>query len=76
VSPPYSQELHEMHYLGKGAWVQPPDPPAAGRETLVDDNAIEVVQLGAGVLAGIVLAGAAAAGASRYRHNHAHPRAA
>jgi hypothetical protein len=39
-----------------------------------DDNAVEVLQLGAGVLAGIALAGAAAAAASRRNHAHmGHP---
>ena len=40
----------------------------------VDDNAFEVLQLGAGVLAGIALAGAGMAVASRRSHAHAaHP---
>ncbi|WP_161988529.1 hypothetical protein [Pedococcus bigeumensis] len=40
----------------------------------VDDNAIEVLQLGAGLFAGIALAGAGAALASRRTHAHmAHP---
>ena len=37
----------------------------------IDDNAIEVLQLGAGILAGVALAGAGMAVASRRRHAHA-----
>jgi hypothetical protein len=40
----------------------------------VDDNAVEVFQLGAGILAGVALAGAGMAAASRRTHAHAaHP---
>ena len=40
----------------------------------LDDNALEVFQLGAGVLAGLALAGAGAAVISRRNHAHAaHP---
>jgi hypothetical protein len=39
-----------------------------------DDNAIEVLQLGAGILAGVALAGAGMSLASRRSHGHvAHP---
>jgi hypothetical protein len=44
---------------------------APGRTQFIDDNAVEYLQLGAGVLAGIALAGAGAAVASRRPH---HPR--
>lgn len=37
-----------------------------------DESTIEVVQLGAGVLAGVALAGAGLAVATRRRHSHAH----
>ena len=40
----------------------------------VDDNAVEVLQLGAGILAGVALAGAGMAVASRRTHGRAaHP---
>ena len=40
----------------------------------IDDNALELLQLGGGVLAGIALAGAGVALASRRSHTHAaHP---
>ena len=40
----------------------------------VDDNAVEYLQLGAGLLAGIALAGAGMAATSRRSHGHAaHP---
>jgi len=40
----------------------------------VDDNAVEYLQLGAGILAGITLAGAGMVVASRRSHGHAaHP---
>ena len=40
----------------------------------IDDNAVEVMQLGAGLLAGVALAGAGAAAFSRRSHGHlAHP---
>ena len=40
----------------------------------IDDNGVEVLQLGAGLLAGIALAGAGAAAFSRRNHGHlAHP---
>jgi hypothetical protein len=52
-------------------------PTPAGSPTQViriDDNAIEVLQLGAGILAGFALAGAGAAAFSRRSHGHlAHP---
>ena len=41
----------------------------------VDDNAIEVVQLGAGLLAGFALAGAGLAVASRRTHAQSHTHA-
>jgi hypothetical protein len=41
---------------------------------VVDDNAVEVLQLGAGILAGVALAGAAVTMASRRSHNRVgHP---
>lgn len=66
---PYSQELYEMHYLGIPV---DPSPPVVAR-MLVGDNAVEPLQLGAGVLAGVALAGAGLAVASRRRHAPAHP---
>ena len=49
----------------------------SGRTTptiTIDDNGVEVLQLGAGLLAGIALAGAGAAAFSRRNHGHlAHP---
>jgi hypothetical protein len=39
----------------------------------VDDNALELVQLGGGVLAGLALAGAGRAMASRRQHAHPIP---
>jgi hypothetical protein len=52
-------------------------PAPAGSSTRViriDDNAVEVLQLGAGLLAGFALAGAGAAAFSRRSHGHlAHP---
>lgn len=40
----------------------------------IDDNGVEVLQLGAGLLAGLALAGAGAAAFSRRTHAHAaHP---
>ena len=52
--------------------------PAGGGSSVtfrpIDDNAIEVLQLGAGILAGVALAGAGMAMASRRTHGHAaHP---
>ena len=38
----------------------------------IDDNGVEVLQLGAGLLAGLALAGAGAAAFSRRTHGHAH----
>jgi hypothetical protein len=37
----------------------------------IDDNGVEVLQLGAGLLAGLALAGAGAAAFSRRGHSHA-----
>ncbi|KGN33002.1 hypothetical protein N802_15530 [Knoellia sinensis KCTC 19936] len=39
----------------------------------IDDNAVEYLQLGAGVLAGVALAGAGVAMVSRHHHRAAHP---
>jgi hypothetical protein len=48
--------------------------PGATNTITVDDNAIEMLQLGGGVLAGIALAGAGVAFVSRRSHHHAaHP---
>lgn len=45
-----------------------------GPTITVDDNALELLQLGGGVLAGLALAGAGVALASRRTHTHAaHP---
>jgi hypothetical protein len=55
---PYSQELYEMHYLGIPV---DPSPPVVAR-MLVGDNAVEPLQLGAGL-----------AVASRRCHAPAHP---
>lgn len=41
-------------------------------ETPVDDNAVELLQVGGGLAAGLALAGAAAALASRRRHATPH----
>jgi hypothetical protein len=49
-----------------------------GRPTLTnptDDNGVEVLQLGAGLLAGLALAGAGAAAFSRRTHSQAHGHA-
>ena len=40
--------------------------------TTIDDNGVEVLQLGAGLLAGLALAGAGAAAFSRRTHSHSH----
>ena len=64
VSLSHSQEAYECHYLGKCAGSGSP-----GTQVLrFDDNALEYVQLGAGVLAGIALTGAGMAAASRRGH--------
>ena len=39
----------------------------------VDDDALELMQVGAGILAGVALAGAGAALVSRRRHGHPTP---
>lgn len=50
------------------------DPAGAPRVVRIDNNAIEYLQLGGGLLAGIALAGAGMAVASRRGHTHlAHP---
>jgi hypothetical protein len=70
---PYSQDVYENHYLSP---LPEPAPPVAGPSNyrFVDDNAIEVLQLGAGILAGAALAGAGAAAFSRRSHGQmAHP---
>ena len=55
-------------YEGPATTVSP------GQVIRIDDNAVEVLQLGAGLLAGIALAGAGAAAFSRRSHGHlAHP---
>jgi hypothetical protein len=41
----------------------------------IDDNGVEVLQLGAGLLAGLALAGAGAAAFSRRTHTHTHATA-
>ena len=41
----------------------------------IDDNGVEVLQLGAGLLAGLALAGAGAAAFSRRSHSHPHATA-
>ena len=62
-----TDEQYRCHYLGECTGVTPSSTPSPR----VDDNAIEYLQLGAGVLAGIGLAGAGmAAAASRRRHAH------
>lgn len=68
----HSQYQYECHYLNKckGVGSSLPSPVVLP----VDDNAVEYLQLGAGVLAGIGLAGAGLAAASRRSQGHvAHP---
>lgn len=43
------------------------------REVLVDDNSLEYLQIGLAALAGVAVAGAAAAGVRRHEHHAAHP---
>ena len=52
-----------------------PDPAGSSTQVIrIDDNAVEVMQLGAGLLAGVALAGAGAAAFSRRSHGRlAHP---
>ena len=47
--------------------------PAPGPGGTFDDDAVEYLQLGAGLLAGIALAGAGAAMVSRRHHRDPHP---
>ena len=48
--------------------------PSGVTTVTIDDNALEMLQLGGGVLAGLALAGAGAAVISRRSHSHAaHP---
>jgi hypothetical protein len=72
VTLPYSQDVYERHY---GTQVEPATPAyrPITRIVRVDDNEMEVLQLAAGVLAGIALAGTGAAVASRRTHAQAHP---
>lgn len=49
---------------------QGPDATGSGGPVVIDDNAVEVLQLGAGLLAGVALTGAGLALASRRGHNH------
>jgi hypothetical protein len=72
VTLPYSQDVYERHYGTQVAPGTPPDRPIT-RVLRVDDNALEYLQLGAGVLAGIALAGAGAAVVSMRTHAQAHP---
>ncbi len=58
----------------KGQLARPvPVGPASRPPIAVDDNAVEYFQIGAGLLAGVALAGAGAAAASRVRRSHPHP---
>lgn len=68
---PYSQHAYENHYLSPtptGEAVAP-----VPRVVRLDDDAIEYVQLGGGLLAGLAIAGAGMALVSRRAHGHAHP---
>jgi len=59
--------------------LRPPQAPGAGaskdaaRLTAVDDDAVEYLQIGAGILAGVALAGAGAAAMSRRHHRQPSP---
>lgn len=54
-----------------GCHVGGTDPTGPTQFITLDDNAVEYLQLGAGLLAGIALAGAGMAVASRRSHTHA-----
>jgi hypothetical protein len=85
VAAPASARPDPGELFGSGGTTSRPDgsilqnPPASdssittpGPVTVrIDDNAVEVLQLGAGVLAGVALAGAGLAVASRRSHRHA-----
>jgi hypothetical protein len=69
-----------LGFAGPASAVVLPDPigrsevaPPSGPTVFFDDNALEWVQVGGGVLAGIALAGAGAALASRRHHASPHP---
>ena len=47
--------------------------PQPGPGSTIDDDAVEYLQLGAGVIAGVALAGAGAALVSRRHHRDPHP---
>ena len=59
----HSQGQYECHYLNKCSAAPREVPPPGG-------GAVEYLQLGAGVLAGLGLGGAGMAAASRRRHAH------
>lgn len=48
-------------------------PSPKGPPIIVDDGAVEYLQLGAGLIAGVALAGAGAAMVSRRHHRDPHP---
>lgn len=68
VAGPASARVDPGEPVGSNRPAPPPRPP-----TFIDDNAIEWVQVGGGVLAGLALAGAGAALGSRRHHASAHP---
>ena len=70
-----------LGFAGPAGAVVRPDPigksdvttPPPSTRVFLDDNAIEWIQVGGGVLAGIALAGAGAALGSRRHHASPHP---
>ena len=69
---PYSQEAYENHYLSP---LPEPVPSVTGSASyrFVDENGVQLLQLGAGVLAGVGPGGAGMAVASRRSHGHPRP---
>lgn len=50
-----------------------PDPPRGSGVVIIDDDAVEYLQVGAGLLAGLALAGAGAAVVARRQHRDLSP---
>ena len=69
----YSQHAYENHYLSPLPAPEVVAPPPKVIIRFRDDGALELMQVGAGLLAGIALTGAGLAAVRRNNHHVVHP---
>lgn len=68
-----TQESSRCHYLGECAGTGSTDPSPTARIIAIDDNALELLQVGAGLMTGLALGGAGVVLVRRRSQAHPSP---